>query len=183
MAWGRPSFKFEGTEEVLDAIREAEPDHEFLPAGGNFAPARPERPSDIHRGRSVTWLGTKGYLLAIPAKNINFMEGNTWGFGHAAGLLEGILDGSNRILEAPAARVWRVRSADVKQTQKFDADDELSYQVGMTEPWTREEIGEYHAQLLDGNHRAAAAMLAGDPFIYVYVAENSRENVYKKDFE
>jgi hypothetical protein len=183
MAWGRPSYKFEGTEEVLDAIRNTEPDHEFLPAGGNFAKTRPERPSDLHRVRAVTWVGTKGYLVPIPVENVNFMEGNTWGFGHAAGLLEGIRDGSNRVLEVPVARVWRVRARDVKQTEKYERDGELSYQTGMTEPWTRAEIGQYHAQLLDGNHRAAAAMIAGDPFVYVYVTENSRDEIYKKDFE
>ena len=47
---------------------------------------------------------------------------------------------------------------------------------------TRTEQGEYYAQLLDGNHRAAAALLAGEPYIYVYVGENYRANVRKKDY-
>jgi hypothetical protein len=184
VAWGRSSFRFEGTEEVLDAIRAAEPDYEFLPRGGNFEKSRPERVSDLHPVRAVTWLGTKGYLVAIPVDNINFMEGNIWNFEHAAGLLEGIRDGSNRVLRAPAARVYRVKAYDVKQSQKFARDGELSYQMGMVEPWTKADMGQYHAQLLDGNHRAAAAMIAGDSFVYVFVGDNNtRENVYKKDFE
>lgn len=179
------TFKFEGVEEVLDAIREAEPDHEFLPRGGNFEPINLGKTpvSDLHRVKAVTWVGSKGYLVAVPVENILFMEGNQWNFGHAAGLLEGIRDGSNRILEAPAGRVYRVDAREVKMSQKYERDGELSSQLGMTEPWTKEEMGQYHAQLLDGNHRAAAAILAGDPYVYVYVGENTRENVRKKDFE
>lgn len=188
-AWGRAFYKFEGTEDVLDAIRDAEPDHEFLPAGGNFealsspSELRKVRVRDLHQVRAVTWVGTKGYLVAIPAKNILFMEGNAWNFGHAAGLLEGIRDGSNDILQAPAGRVYRVTAERRKESERYEKDGELSYQLGMVEPWTKEEQGEYYAQLLDGNHRAAAAILAGDPYVYVYVAENTRENVLKKDFE
>jgi hypothetical protein len=179
MAWGREPYKFEGTAEILEAIRDADPTYDFI------SPREPSsyRPSEIHQGRSVTWLGSKGYLLPIPAKNILFMEGNTWNFGHGAALFEGIRDGSNHVLEAPAARVYRVTASHIKQSEKYERDGELSYQLGMTEPWTKAERGEYYAQLLDGNHRAAAAMLNGDPYIYVYVGENTRENVYKKDFE
>lgn len=41
---------------------------------------------------------------------------------------------------------------------------------------------EYFAQLLDGNHRAAAAMSLGEPEIYVYVSENYRGVVPKKKY-
>lgn len=173
----RRDYKFEGTEEILDAIRDAEPTRGYV-----FAPP-PYRPSDIHQAGRVTWIGTKGYLVAIPVENVNFMEGNMWYPGHAAALLENIENGANHILEVPSGRVYRVTAKDVKQSEKFERDGELSYQLGMTSPWTRDDIGSYHAQLLDGNHRAAAAMLAGDQYIYVYVGENYRENVYKKDFE
>ena len=178
-------FKFESTQPVLDAIESAEPSHEFLPAGGNFEPVDPERFSGdpLYRVRKVTWVASEGYLVRIPVENILFMEGNQWGFEHAAGLLEGILDGSNTMLEAPAGRVHRITAADVKQTEKYEKAGELSYQMSMTSPWTKADIGSYYAQLVDGNHRAAAAILAGEPYIYVYVAENSRENVRKKDFE
>jgi hypothetical protein len=131
----------------------------------------------------VTWIGTKGYLVAIPVSNVLFMEGNQWYPEHGAALLEGIRDGSNRILEVPGARVYRIMASDVKQSEKYEKAGELSYQLGMTSPWTKGDIGSYYAQLLDGNHRAAAAILAGDQYIYVYVGENTRENVRKKDFE
>lgn len=179
MAWGKPTYKFEETDAVLEAVRDAEPDYEFI------SPKDPSSysPSEIHRVRRVTWIGNKGYLVAIPAKNVMFMEGNQWNLGLAAALLEGIRDGSNHVLDVPGARVYRVTAKHVRQSAKYEREGELSYQLGMTEPWTRAEQGEYYAQLLDGNHRAAAALLAGEPFIYVYVGENTRENVYKKDFE
>jgi hypothetical protein len=164
---------------VLESVGDAEPTHEFIEA-----PDRNKwRPSDLHPVRNVTWLGSKGYLVAIPVENIQFMEGNQWNFGHAAALLEGIRDGTNHVLQVPAARVYRVDAREVKMSQKYERAGELSYQLSMVKPWTKAEMGQYHAQLLDGNHRAAAAILAGEPYVYVYVAENSRENVYKKDLE
>ncbi len=178
MAWGRETYKFEGVEDVLEAIREADADFENV-----SPPDRGYRVCDIHSVNKVTWIGSKGYVVRIPVKNVLFMEGNMWGFGHAKALLEGILDQSNYILEVPSARVYRVTAERRKESEKYERSGELSYQLGMTEPWTRDEQGEYYAQLLDGNHRAAAAMLAGEPYIYVYVGENTRENVYKKDLE
>ncbi len=173
----RRTFKFEGTQEILEAIEEAEPSYEYV-----SPPNRSQwRPRDLHQAGQVTWLGTKGYLVEIPVENILFMEGNQWYPGHAKALLDGILDESNHVLQAPAGRVYRVTAREVKMSQKYDKDNELSYQLGMAEPWTKAEMGEYYAQLIDGNHRAAAAILAGDRSIFVYVTENSRENVYKKD--
>ena len=89
--WAR-DYKFEGTEGILDAIREAEPTYGFI----NHE--RPERVSDLHPVRRVTWLGTKGYLVEIPVENVNFMEGNMWFPGHAAALLEEIENGTNHVL-------------------------------------------------------------------------------------
>lgn len=185
--WGgrRLKSKFTSTDAVLDAIENAEPSFEFLPQGGNFEPVDPRRHSGNphHRVRKVDWIGSQGYLVLAPAENVNFIDGNEWNFEHGRGLYDGIMDGTNAMLEVPAGRIYRVTAKDVKQTEKYAADGELDDQMGMTSPWTKADIGSYHAQLLDGNHRAAAALLAGEPYIYVYVAENSRENVLKKDFE
>jgi len=182
--WGGSSYKFSGTEEVLYAIRESDPDDadtDYLPDHEAIAAKARRYPSSFHAERHVTWIGTKGYLVQIPVENICFMEGNQWYPAHAAALLRQIESGENHYLEAPAGRIYRVTAKDVKQSEKYEADGELDYQLGMTEPWEKSDIGDYWAQLLDGNHRAAAAILAGDAYVDVYIGEDYRDNVRKKD--
>jgi ParB-like chromosome segregation protein Spo0J len=53
----------------------------------------------------------------------------------------------------------------------------LEEQSRMVEPWTWDDVGQYKVQLVDGNHRAAAAMILGLDKILVTVGENFRENV------
>lgn len=170
----RDHFKFMGVDEILDVIEGADPSYEYVD------PVDRDRFSSVHHGRKVVWV-TDGYVVDIPVKNILFMEGNLWYPEHAAALLKSIENGDNNVLQVPAARVYRVMAKDVKQTAKYERDGELDYQLSMTEPWTKAEQGEYYAQLLDGNHRAAAAILAGEHTIPVYISENTRENVRKKD--
>lgn len=172
-------YKFVGTDEALDAIREAEPSYDYV---REIDEDRWDE-DDHHHVRKVTWVGTAGYVVRIPAKNVLFMEGNQWFPSHGAALVEGIENGTRTTLQVPAARVYRVDSSRVKESQKYEKAGELEYQLSMNEPWTKDEQGEYYAQLLDGNHRAAAALIAGEPYIYVYVGENYRENVRKKDYE
>ena len=129
----------------------------------------------------MSWIGNH-YLLDIPVENIHFMEGNQWYLGHAAAIYEGIENGEIKYLEPPAARVYRVTASDIKSTQKHERDGDLEYDMGMVEPWEQEDLRTYNAQLLDGNHRALAAIAAGASTITVYVSQNYRENVYKKDW-
>lgn len=172
-------FKFEGTEELVDAIlsRQYEPTYDYLEVltPGDFDY------DEINRDTPVSWIG-RHYLLDIPVENIHFMEGNQWYLGHAAALYEGIEGGWIKYLYPPAARVYRVTADDIKQSQRFERDGQLEYQMGMTSPWEKSDLRTYNAQLLDGNHRALAAIAAGASTITVYVSENYRENVYKKDW-
>lgn len=170
-----PAYKFAGTADVIELVREAAPSYDYVDEPDTD---RGER----YRGRRVTWIGSPGLTLKIPAKNVLFMEGNSWYPEHAAALLEKI-EGGDAVFETPIARVHRVTARDVKTTEKYEKDGELEYQTNMLAPWRREEVGEYYAQLTDGNHRAAAALAAGEPFIYVYVSPNHRDVVRKKDFE
>ena len=162
------------TEGALSALEDAEPDcsqYEDTDADG-----------EVYAGRRVRWIGTPGKMVKIPAANILTMEGNSWHFGYAACLRDRIRDG-DAYLGAPAGRIYRVTAAEVKLTEKYERSGDLGYQVGMTRPWTRADVGDYHAQLLDGNHRAIAAIAAGEPYIWVYCGENYLANVRKKDLE
>ena len=84
-------------------------------------------------------------------------------------------------MRLPAGRVYRISAEEVRQSEKYEERGELQDQMGMTEPWEQGDVGTYYAQLIDGNHRAAAALALGEPSIWVYVAENSMANVRKKD--
>lgn len=167
-------FMFAGTDDILGEILDTPPndrfiDYDAVPRG------------KIYEGRVVKWAGSPGYNVEIPVENIHFMEGNQWNFGHAAALLAGIKSGQLEVLEVPAGRVYRIKASDVKSSEAWAKKGQLEEQLGMNTPWTKRDIGSYYAQLLDGNHRAAAAMLAREPSIVVRVGENYRENVYKKD--
>jgi hypothetical protein len=175
-------FKYEGTQELVDLIQseEIEPTYGYLEiiTEDDFEPYDRDA---VNRDRPVSWLGNH-YLLDIPVENIDFMEGNQWYLGHAAALYEGIGDGRIKYFRPPAARVYRITASDIKQSQRFERDGELEYQLSMTSPWDKYDLRTYNAQLLDGNHRALAAIAAGADTIPVYVLEGYRENVYKKDW-
>jgi hypothetical protein len=170
--------KFVGADDIIEAVKDAEPDDRHLQDVDLDA----IDDADVHRVRKVAWVGHAGFLVQIPASHVLFMDGNQWNFAHAAAIYEGIGAGRD-VLEVPAARVYRIDAARVKLSQKYARDGVLEEQMGMLEPWTRADIGAYYAQLVDGNHRAAAALAANEPAIYVYVGENYRADVRKKDYE
>ncbi len=180
-AWGREAYKFTGTADVVDTIRDMETDTEF-DALDDLA-NRERNYNKVYCGRNVCWAANRGKMVQIPRANINFMEGNQWNMEYAASIYRYLRSGGEEPLRSPAGRIHRVTAADVKMSEKYEAEGELEYQLGMTEPWTRDEIGQYEAQLVDGNHRAAAAMALGEPYIWVYIAENSLDEVLKKDRE
>lgn len=166
--------KYANVDWMLEVISMSDPSWDYV------------RPPDVDRVQivpdpPVAW--TVGhYGLWVPSENIHFMPDNIWYPEHAAALVEGLKDGSNPILDAPAARVYKVTPYDVESTQAEYAAGELEEQSGMVEPWTWDDVGEYHALILDGNHRAAAAMIMGLDRIVVTVGQNYRENVDPRDW-
>lgn len=166
--------KFANVDYMLEVISMSDPTWDYV------------GPPDTHMVQMisdppVTW--TVGhYGIWVKTENVLFMEGNLWYPGHAAALVEGLREGTNPILNAPAARVYKVSAHDVESSQEDYARGELEYNQGLVEPWTEDDIGDYYAQLVDGNHRAAAAMVMGKERIVVTVGENYRENVEKEDW-
>jgi hypothetical protein len=176
---GVMDFKYEGTEELVDLILQGdiEPTYDYL----EILTPRDFDYDEINRDKPVSWIGNH-YLLDIPVENIHFMEGNQWYLGHAMALYEGIENNTIKYLNPPVARVYRITAEDIKRTQKYERDGELEYQMSMTSPWERSDLRTYNAQLLDGNHRALAAIAAGASTITVYVSQNYRDEIYKKDW-
>ncbi len=164
---------FVNTELLVDEVSAVEPDLTHVD------PSAPER----RRERYAKYPGRRwwadGLIVRIDADNVLFMEGNEWNTPHAAGVMEYMRQGER--FEVPAARVYRITAEDVRRTRKAAQEGRLEEDYGMTRPWER--AGGYYAQLLDGNHRAAAAMALGDREIWVYVGEDYRKNVRKADWE
>lgn len=166
---------YEGVDGLARAAREASPDASFVD------PIDPDTTrGDTWQGRNVTWWFDGNSVILVNANKLRTMEDNPWNFDQVAALMEMMLEGS--MFEIPAARVYRITATDVKLTHRYARHDELSYQMGMVRPWEKTDIGDYHALLLDGNHRALAAMAIGEKVIPVYVGENYRDNVRKKDW-
>ena len=162
------SFFIEG-DEIVDVISREDPDMRHVECG--------ER-SNI-QGRNVSWYAESPYVVWIDAEKILFMDGNLWRASHAAGIAQGMRDGCS--FEPPAGRVHRLDAAAVKSTQDAAKRGDLEGH-NMVRPYTKRDIGTYYAQLIDGNHRAAAAMVLGESRIPVYVGENYRSEIRKKDW-
>ena len=47
----------------------------------------------------------------------------------------------------------------------------------MTKPWAPHQVGKHYVRLVDGNHRAFAAIAAGEPSVWVYVLQDYRADV------
>lgn len=166
--------KFANVDYMLEVIDMAEPSWDYV------------EPPDVDRLQivpdpPVAW-AVGHYGLWLPAENVSFMPENLWYPEHAAALVEGLVDGSNPILEVPAARIHRVSPYDVESTQEEYSNGTLEEESGMVEPWSWDDVGQYKATLVDGNHRAAAAMIVGLDRILVTVGENYRENVDPRDW-
>lgn len=166
------SSHFIETSSLLDSIAAAKPRFE------HFDPFKGEPNA---RGKRLDWFVDGSYAIAVPSENVLFMQGNLWNVRHAAAILQHLRGEERTVLPAPCARVYRIDADRVKRTQKMSRE-ELSYQYGMTRPWEKKDVGSYFAQLIDGNHRALAAMAYGEPAIVVEVGENYRSDVRKKDY-
>ena len=168
---GRAPESYFGAEDLL-GMTEGEPDFSHVP--------EPEG-EQVYAGRYVTWYGHSDYVTLVPVERIAFTEGNLWYPGHAAALTQLALR-REATFAPPAARLYRVEAEDVQRSQQWYEDDELEYQTGMVRPWGPEDVGTYYVQLLDGNHRALAALAAGESVIPVAVGANYRDDVREDEW-
>lgn len=157
-----------GAEELF-WMTEEEPSFEHTPAAGDDRDI-------IYNGRRVRWAATSHHTVLVPVDKVLFMEGNIWDAGHASALHDMVQRGG-AVFEPPAGRLYRIDADDVARTKQWYEEDELEYQMNMERPWEDSDAGTFYVQLLDGNHRALAAMAAGESQIPVVVGENYWEDV------
>lgn len=169
--WGGPDWYYIGVQEAIDELKSTEPDATYVKTI--------DVSDDAHviDGRRVRWHLDSNYVVWINADKIEFTPGNSWNRAHARALFDLIEAGDRPVFSIPAARVYRIDENDVAATVKEDAEDELDAQRGMAKPWKPADVGQLHAFLLDGNHRALAAIAAGEESIPVIVGDNYREDV------
>jgi hypothetical protein len=122
---------------------------------------------DIYHGRKVRWVGTPGYMIRIPASRVFPMPENMWFPNQLARYVKAIKEGD--LLEAPAARVFVIDQGSILGSLEQVEAGEIEY------PFDESDVGQPYVVLLDGNHRAFAAILSGEPYIWAYVGENYRE--------
>jgi len=126
----------------------------------------------LYEGRDVTWVGYPGKMVRVDADMLTSTPENPFYYDHMAYLVEAIKTApGNLLLEAPAGRVHTVDAGDVEYSQEAYEEGYLE-DTGMTRPWEESDIGRTYVHLLDGNHRAFAAIYAGEPFVWMYVGED-----------
>jgi len=169
---------FEGVDLILERVEHVEPTWEFVDVDGGEV----DDDDEVFWGRRVGWRLTTPYVVEVPVDKVLFMEGNQWNLGHAAALYALMEGGDRPVLDVPAARLYRIDEDDIARTQRDYDEVELEYEYGMERPWEPKDAGTFYVQLLDGNHRAAAAMAAGERTIVVTVGPNYREDVLPEEW-
>ena len=167
-------WHFQGIELLLDALDQSEPDFQYVDAYESSGP--------VVVGRRVGWRLDSDYIVEVPVERVLFMEGNIWNLPHAAALKELIDTGEAAPFRVPAARLYRIDKSRVSDTQAHYEEGDLEYQWGMDEPWDEDDEGAFFVQLVDGNHRALAAMGAGEPTLFVTVGPNFRADVHEDEW-
>lgn len=154
-----PSYLLEGVRPSYDHV-EPEP--------------QPERPDHVYPGKRVRWIGEPGVMMKIPSAYVLPTMENTFYARHFAALYQQIANGERRYIEAPPARINTVTPIDVRETHEAVRDHRLD-ELWMTRPWERWNLGHTYVRLQNGNHHTFAAILAGEPHVWVYVLPNYRD--------
>lgn len=165
---------FAGVDELLEALDNVE-------SGRLYGDEKLDEDSfEIIEGRNARWAKTSNYIVEVPIDKIEFTQENNWFLPRAKAYQSLIENGA--LLEPPAGRLFRIKAADVKQSKKWEKTGELRYQTNMLVPWNKADTGTFYVQLLDGNHRALAAIAAGEVSIPMIVGQNYRDDVKKKEW-
>jgi len=169
---------FTETPAALSYLEGVEPDHRHV----SLTPKKEDADLPIMSGERVRWLIHTPYVVRVPVERVLLTEENEWNPAHAAALLEVIENEDGPVFRLPAARVHRIDRKDVKATEAERRDGQLEYQRSMLRPWEPTDVGHFYVKLLDGNHRALAAIAAGETWIPVVVGPDYRRDVKRGEW-
>lgn len=147
--------------EAFEYAKEFYPDS--LTDPDKFLEEHPERAGYRYmHGRNFTFVGPRGRLLKVYAEDIEPVEGNIFYFQKLQGLAAAPKFTDFKIpLFVGYVDPW-VMSPSIYE-EKIEYEDEYY------EP-DEDDIGEIFFQLRDGNHRTIAALISGEPYVYVQVS-------------
>jgi hypothetical protein len=160
---------------------------------------------DIYYGRDVLWIGTEGRMVKVDPDYAMAIWGNTFDADKLAAVVQGIRDADDRVVfVAPYGTVVKIDPTVVKESIEYADEEEMDrpYTTGdeeldryLVDPdefkgRKREmqaklkvavkrssgDLGKFQFTIRDGNHRAFGAMLAGEPYIYMIVADNQMQD-------
>lgn len=150
--------------DLSDMLRSGDPDRG---QPRTLSPKQAKERGDIYKGKKARWVGLKGSVMKIDSELVMPTALNPFNAHQLAAYYHAVKRGD--LLEMPVARVHLVDDLESSQ---------LEYKEGsLSRPLRKKDLGKPCAVLTDGNHRAFAAILAGEPYIYVYVLPNGRDTV------
>jgi hypothetical protein len=124
---------------------------------------------DVYVGKKVIWLGRAGEMVRVTADELRATPDNLFDLSQLVATATYMKEGG-AVFEAPPARVdGVVDEAFVDDTKSYQADGELFKYAGMTRAFTKGDLGTLVFSLRNGNHRAFAAFLAGEPFVWIWI--------------
>jgi hypothetical protein len=156
-------------------------------------------PDEAYYGRDVIWLGWPGRMLRVTEDYARNIEGNIFDPCKLAAVRDGILHAPDRVVfYAPYGTATLIEPDDVVESIKYaqyegldrpyttgdeDLDEVLVEGRTLTRAMKRRlaqavrrnqgDLGKLSFTIRDGNHRAFGAFLAGEPYIYMILDDNS----------
>ena len=127
--------------------------------------------SAIYPGKYVHWVGKPGAMLQLTPDFILPQMNNQWWpnqLAWAASIVR-----THPYLYPPVGRAKLVNKTIINYTWERKADDEFQ------RAFTSRDLGKPCVELWDGHHRAFGAILAGEPFLWIYVPVKFRKAVRK----
>jgi hypothetical protein len=115
-------------------------------------------------------------MLRIESDMVTATPDNPFNLSQLAFIRDAIVhSGEAVVLAAPAGRVHVVSATHVEESQAaFETGEDYG---GMTRPWDDSDVGKLYVALIDGNHRAFGAICAREPYIWVIVGPNYRDDI------
>ena len=132
---------------------------------GEWFPSRKLKGTRARRGKHITWLvESDAKLVKVGPDQVIATPGNIFSAAKLGTFARMMRQGEIPYSLVPHGYLDKVSKTDVEETQEARPGD-LLYD-GMTRPFFEDELRKTIVRLNAGNHRAFAAFMAGEPYIW-----------------